>query len=91
MSRFLRWLQKAEPAPSLLSAWPIPRAPNWIEKVNEPLLELELDAVRWAARRGRPLGDSAWLASTPKRLSLTSTLRPRPQIRSLHESKNSGS
>ena len=77
-----RWLQPAEPAPAVLSAWPIPRRPNWVEKVNEPLTERELAAVRRSAQRGRPLGKPAWVESTAQRLGLASTLRPRgrPQV-----------
>ena len=41
-----RWLQSAEPKPTLLSPWPTPRLSNWVERVNEPLTKSELDAVR---------------------------------------------
>jgi putative transposase len=27
-----RWLSQAEPDPKLLSAWPIPRLPNWVKR-----------------------------------------------------------
>ena len=88
-----RWLQKGEPDPALLSAWPIPRLPNWVEKVNQPLTDGELDAVRRSAQRGSPLGDSPWIAATAKRLGLASTLRPRgrPQVRFPRESANNES
>ena len=80
-----RWLQPTEPAPSLLSPWPIPRRSNWVERVNEPLTDKELAAIRRCAQRGSPLGDSTWIESTVQRLGLESTLRPRgrPQIRPL--------
>jgi putative transposase len=29
-----RWAQKPEPPPKLLAPWPIPRTPNWMERVN---------------------------------------------------------
>ena len=51
-----RWLQLTDPAPSLLSPWPIPRRPNWIERVNEPLTDKELAAIRRCAQRGAPHG-----------------------------------
>ena len=78
-----RWLQKPEPAPRLLSPWPIPRLPKWVERVNEPLSEKELAAVRRCVNRGSPFGDKRWVESTAKRLRLESTLRPRgrPQVR----------
>ncbi len=77
-----RWHQPAEPSPSLLSPWPIPRSPNWIDKVNEPLTDRELAAIRNAAQRGCPLGEPSWVESTAERLGLSSTLRPRgrPQV-----------
>ena len=56
---------------------------NWIEKVNEPLTDGDLQAVRKSAQRGSPFGDSSWQESTVARLGLESTLRPRgrPQVR----------
>jgi len=56
-----RWQQKPEPDPKLMSPWPLPRLPKWVERVNDPLTKKELDAVRLSAQRGRPLGDlSGW-------------------------------
>ncbi|MEX1229968.1 MAG: transposase [Planctomycetaceae bacterium] len=72
-----RWLQKPEPAPRLLSPWPIPRLSNWVDRVNQPLSERELEAVRRSAQRGCPLGDEAWIASTARQFGLESTLRRR--------------
>jgi putative transposase len=78
-----RWLQKPEPEPKLLSAWPLPRLPDWRKRVNEPLDDREMDRVRQSITRGRPYGDEKWVESTAKRLDLDSTLRPRgrPQVR----------
>jgi putative transposase len=76
-----RWLQKPEPDPRLLSPWPIRRLPNWVERVNEPLTQQELDAVRLSAQRGRPLGEEAWVESIVRRLNLESTIRPRGRQR----------
>ena len=72
-----RWVQAPAPAPQLLSPWPIPRLPNWVARVNEPLTDRELTAVRRAAQRGCPLGDPMWIESESNRLGLDSTLRPR--------------
>jgi putative transposase len=78
-----RWLQKNEPNPRLLTSWPISRLPNWVDRVNEPLTEKELAAVRRCVQRGAPLGDERWVTRTVRRLGLQSTLRPRgrPQVR----------
>ena len=92
-SSLWRWRQPAEPAPAWLSAWPLPRLPNGVEKVNEPLTERELAAVRRSAQRGRPRGEPSWVELTAQRLGLTSTLRPRgrPQVRFLAEFANNES
>lgn len=76
-SSLWRWLQSSEPSPRLLSKWPSPRLANWVARVNEPLSENELAAVRLSAQRGRPLGDSHWVESIARRLNLESTMRPR--------------
>jgi len=78
-----RWVQATEPAPALLSPWPVSRSPNWIDRVNAPMSEAELAAVRLSIQRGRPFGDERWTTTTAARLGLTSTLRPRgrPQVR----------
>lgn len=78
-----RWLARPEPNPKLLTVWPIARLPNWVQRVNEPLSEKEVDAVRWSVKRGSPFGDPSWVESTARRLDLESTLRPRgrPRVR----------
>jgi putative transposase len=78
-----RWLCEHEPDPKLLSSWPLSRLPNWVRRVNEPLTETELAAVRWSVKRGSPFGDETWVESIARRLDLESTLRPRgrPRVR----------
>lgn len=80
-----RWLQNPEPEPKLLSPWPIPRLPNWVDRVNEPLTDGELKAIRNCAQRGAPLGDEGWIEAIARRLDLESTMRPRgrPRVRPL--------
>ncbi len=80
-----RWLSQPEPDPKLLSAWPLPRLPNCVKRVNDPHGEKEVDAVRWGIKRGSPFGNETWVESTARRLDLESTLRPRgrPRIRQL--------
>jgi hypothetical protein len=53
-----RWLRKAAPAPPLLSAWPLPRWPHGVEKVNQPLTPRGLAAGRRSIQRGSPFGAS---------------------------------
>lgn len=76
-----RWSQKADRDPSLLSAWPIARSPKWIERVNQPLSEKELAAVRQSVHRGRPFGDEKWTKKTARRSGLEYTLRSRGRPR----------
>ena len=72
-----RWKYGTAKEKSLLSPWPLPRLPNWVDHVNKPLTEAELDAVRRCVRRGRPFGDPAWIETTARQLGLETTLRPR--------------
>ncbi len=76
-----RWCNQPEPAPQLLSKWPIARLPNWVARVNEALSDKELDAIRWSIRRGSPFGNETWVESIARRLNLESTLRPRGRPR----------
>jgi putative transposase len=69
-------MQKSTPSPKLLSPWPIPRLPSWVKRVNKPLTEKELAAIRRSVKRGTPFGDTQWVEQTAKHLGLGSTLRP---------------
>jgi putative transposase len=70
-----------EPSRRLLGPWPLPRPRSWVEYVNTPQTGAELEAVRTAIRRGRPLGSELWQKRITKRLGLESTLRPRGRPR----------
>lgn len=84
-----RWLQRPEPEPKLLSAWPLPRSPQWVRRVNQALGEKELEAVRRCAHRGAPLGDEGWVETIARRLDLESTMRPRGRPRKVQQRKRS--
>jgi hypothetical protein len=58
-----RWLGRC---PMLL-----PR--RWLESVNDPQTEAELEALRRCGKRGQPFGGAEWVASTAKELGLEST------------------
>lgn len=64
-----------------LSPWPVPRLPNWIERVNQAIGAKEQEKLRQSMRRGSPFGDEQWVGSTARRLNLESTLRPRGRPR----------
>lgn len=72
-----RWRHGTSQEKSLLAAWPLPRRPSWVDHVNEPQSEGELEAIRRSIQRGRPFGDDTWTDRIARRLGLESTLRPR--------------
>ena len=79
-SSLYRWHAGDAAAKSLLSPWPAPtgrRPPNWLDRVNTPQSEPELEAIRRAADRGRPLGGEDWTRRVTSQFGLDSTFRPR--------------
>jgi putative transposase len=59
-----------------LASWPMAEPPGWLDIVNRPETEAELQAMRRSVVRGSPLGDEAWRRDTAERLGLQATLRP---------------
>lgn len=72
-----RWRRGSAEDARLLSPWPVPRQPGWVDHVNKPLTDAELMAVRRSVERGRPYGSEAWCNRAIDRLELHSTIRPR--------------
>jgi putative transposase len=62
---------------SLLSPWPLSRPRAWVQQVNAPQSEQEVEALRRAVHRGTPFGSEAWQKRMVRRLSLEHTIRPR--------------
>jgi putative transposase len=65
-----------------LAEWPVTRPAQWIEHVNMPQTQAELDAFRHAIRRGIPFGDETWTQQVREALGLSPRLRhgrPRTQ------------
>lgn len=54
-----------------LAEWPIPRPPDWLEHVNVNMSRGELDSVRDAVRRHRPIGDEGWVTAIAARYNLS--------------------
>jgi putative transposase len=50
---------------------------RWVEIVNRPQTEAEVEALRRCIQRGTPFGTAAWQQSSVIRLGLESTIRPR--------------
>ena len=65
---------------SRLSPWPLPSPPDWLSWVNPPETEVEPEALRRSAKRGRPFGSEEWGAKTVKKLG-ESTVTPRGRAR----------
>ena len=76
-----RWAQGDAEAKSLLSPWPVRRAPSWVDHVNRPLNDRELIALRRCIDRGAPFGGVDWTQDVVKKLGLETTLRPRGRPR----------
>jgi putative transposase len=74
----LRWQR---PVPTILAPSPVKLPRNWLERVNRPQTEAEVDAVRRSIERGAPLGGAVWQHRTAARLGLEQTLRPRGRPR----------
>lgn len=55
---------------------PLDRPTDWVEWVNRPQGETELNALRASVNRERPFGDDAWVRTTAQNLSLESSLKP---------------
>ena len=60
---------------------PVKKQTNWLEWVNQPLSETELEALQTSIGRGRPFGGSQWQQRISKRLGLESSIRPRGRPR----------
>lgn len=73
----LRQLLPDVPKSLILSGWPLPCPTNWIELVNQPQTEAELEALRSSVHRGRPFGNPSWIKNTADLLGLSLTLQPR--------------
>jgi putative transposase len=65
------------PRDPLLADWPLPEPSDWLEQVNLPQTETELEIIRRCLRRGSPYGDATWAERAADQLGLQSTLRSR--------------
>ena len=59
----------------LLHAGPLPLPEDWLEFVNEPQTEAELEALRRSVNRGQPYGTEDWQMRIAKELNLEHTFR----------------
>jgi putative transposase len=59
----------------LLHRWPIPLPADWVERVNQPETEPELEALRRSVARGQPYGSASWQKRSAKTMNLEYTFR----------------
>jgi putative transposase len=84
-SSLYRWVRGSAEDKDLLAAWPLPRRPRWVEHVNAPQTEAEMQAVHQSIQRGGPLGDDQWTDRIVRQMGLGSTLRPQGRPRKLQD------
>jgi putative transposase len=70
-------LRQDDPRPHLLHPWPIPIPTDYLQWLNQPQTQTELEALQTSIRRNRPFGAPAWQSRTITRLGLESSIRPK--------------
>ena len=75
------WRQQRNRGLAMLADWPVGRPGDWLESVNEPQTDVELEAIRQSVNRGCPFGDDDWQKEVVQQLGLQATLRPRGRPR----------
>jgi REP-associated tyrosine transposase len=87
-----QWSSLAIPRESngVLSEAPIRLPIDWIEVVNMPQTEPELQAIRAATERERAFGDSAWQHAIAERGGRERVARGRPSRRVTYEKRKNG-
>lgn len=80
-SSLWRRLLGAAPTRRWLAEWPVAGPSRWVDWVNEPQTEVELEALRRCVTRGQPFGSEVWARHTARRLGLEATLRARGRPR----------
>ena len=75
------WARIAGDPEKLLDEWPVPRPGDWERRVDRPMPEVELEAVRASVKRGSPFGSPQWARRAAKEFGLEHTLRPRGRPR----------
>lgn len=74
-----------------LAPWPVQRPQDWLEWVNEPQTQAELESLRCSVQRGRPYGAGMWLEDAVRKHGLGRTLTPRGRPKRSLETRVKGS
>ena len=59
-----------------VEAGPVTRPQPWLNWVNEPMTDMELQRIRRSVNRNAPFGSEAWTVITAELLGLDASLRP---------------
>jgi putative transposase len=70
---------------AVVTASPVPLPNEWINWVNVPMTDAEVEALRRSVNRGTPFGEETWVRPTARRLGLEASLRPRGRPRTNQE------
>lgn len=65
----------------LLSAWPIDMPNDFINLVNEPQTNTEVEALRYSVNKGKPYGTDNWINKIVEKFNLELTLRKKGRPR----------
>ncbi|MGA2501971.1 MAG: transposase, partial [Tepidisphaeraceae bacterium] len=75
------WRRQRNRGVAMLADWPVERPDDWLDFVNEPQTEAELEALRQSVNRGCPFDGDDWQRELVERMGLQATLRPRGRPR----------
>jgi putative transposase len=75
------WRRQRNRGVAMLADWPAGRPDDWLDFVDEPQTEAELEAIRQSVNRGCPFGGDDWQRELVERMGLQATLRPRGRPR----------
>jgi putative transposase len=62
------WRRAHHATAPLLTTWPIAEPRSWVQYVNQPQTDAEVNAIRRCVQRGSPFGDDAWVQRTARPL-----------------------
>ena len=84
----LRWWGKGQrDRPAFMDDGPVDRPKVWVEEVNRPMTDEELEQLRRSVNRGTPWGTEIWTRRMAVRLGLEASLRPRGRPRKAKASR----
>ncbi len=70
-----------EEAGKLLSPWPVPEPPQYLQWLNRSQPKEEIEKIRFALTRSRPYGSEKWVSRAVAQFGLENTMRQRGRPR----------